>query len=65
MIDRLDRRAEGIIPIQCHITFMKRTTREWLRFVDRHPALATLISVAALGLFVGSLVLATLRLAHG
>ena len=37
MIERLGRRREGLIPIQCPITFQKRLTREWLRFVDRYP----------------------------
>jgi serine/threonine protein kinase len=39
MIDRLDAREEGIIPIQCHMTFTKRVTRELLRSLDRHPVL--------------------------
>jgi serine/threonine protein kinase len=41
MIDRLDMRSEGIIPIQCHITFAKRVIGTVTRFVDRHPMMAT------------------------
>jgi eukaryotic-like serine/threonine-protein kinase len=37
MIDRLDAREEGLIPVQCHVTFTKRFTHEFLRVVDRHP----------------------------
>jgi serine/threonine-protein kinase len=39
MMDRLDARDEGLIPIQCPITFTKRTSREVLRLLDRHPTL--------------------------
>ena len=58
MIQRLDKRAEGNVPVECHITLLKRTTGETLRFVDRHPmistvgtlmALAGLVSLALLG----------------
>jgi serine/threonine-protein kinase len=43
MIERLKRRREGLIPIQCHITFAKRMTSEWMRFIDRHPMLVTVM----------------------
>ncbi len=43
MLDRLTRRAEGRIPIQCHITFMKRMNGEWSRMLDRHPFLITFV----------------------
>ena len=53
MIDRLALRAEGTIPVQCPITFMKRANAEATRFVDRHPFLATAmfagVVLAALG----------------
>jgi serine/threonine-protein kinase len=45
MLDRLDRRAQGIVPIQCHITFAKRLSGMWLRFMDRHPIAFTSILV--------------------
>ncbi len=41
MLLRLDRRAEGIIPIECHLTLTKRITGEWTRFMERHPLLVT------------------------
>jgi eukaryotic-like serine/threonine-protein kinase len=47
MITRLERRAEGVIPVQCPITFMKRTTNGLGRFIDRHPFLATLAMLAS------------------
>jgi serine/threonine-protein kinase len=43
MIDRLDAREEGLFPVQCPVTFTKRTTRTWLRFVDRHPNVVVLL----------------------
>jgi eukaryotic-like serine/threonine-protein kinase len=54
MIDRLELRAEGIVPIQCHITFTQRMVGEFLRFVNRHPLAFT----AALGLTVVTVVAA-------
>jgi serine/threonine-protein kinase len=44
MIERLDRRSESLIPIRCHVTFIKRATGEWLRFVDRHPLLMSIVA---------------------
>jgi serine/threonine protein kinase len=41
MIERLERRMEGNIPIQCHVTFTKRVTRAWITAIDRHPGLFT------------------------
>ena len=54
MIARLERRADGVIPIQCHITCIKRVSTAWVRVVDRHPfmitfALLVLIGLAAAG----------------
>jgi serine/threonine-protein kinase len=43
MIDRLDARDEGIIPIQCHVTLTKRVSREMLRWLDRHPLIFTML----------------------
>ncbi|HEY3354314.1 MAG TPA: serine/threonine-protein kinase [Polyangia bacterium] len=51
MLERLARRREGVIPIQCHVTFIKRVNGEWNRFVDRHPVVVTIgLSLAVLGL---------------
>jgi serine/threonine-protein kinase len=41
MIDRLDAREEGIIPIECHVTFTKSVMRSAMRWLDRHPTLFT------------------------
>jgi serine/threonine-protein kinase len=41
MIDRLDARADGRVPIQCHVTFTKRVNTEWTRLVERHPLVFT------------------------
>ncbi len=43
MIERLDLRADGIIPIQCPVTFMKRGSNGLSRFIDRHWLLTSLI----------------------
>ncbi len=37
MIDRLDLRARGIVPVQCHITFAKRASGMLTRAIDSHP----------------------------
>jgi serine/threonine protein kinase len=51
MIDRLDARADGRVPIQCHITFVKRVNATFTRLVERHPLVfsaAILVLVAGL-----------------
>jgi serine/threonine-protein kinase len=64
MIDMLQRVLEGKVSVQCHITLMKRGTRELGRFVDARPMLAFAILVASvLGLLAG-LVTAVVRLLH-
>ncbi|HEY5242774.1 MAG TPA: serine/threonine-protein kinase [Polyangiaceae bacterium] len=52
MIERLDAREEGLVPVQCPVTFSKRMMREQIRFIDRHP----MLYMAMLGLFVMSTV---------
>jgi serine/threonine-protein kinase len=52
MIERLDAREEGLVPVQCPVTFSKRMMREQIRFIDRHP----MLYMAMLGLFVASTV---------
>jgi serine/threonine protein kinase len=59
MIERLDARDEGLVPIQCHVTASKRVLREAIRFIDRHPFLFTM--TLALGL-IGGVGLAVWRL---
>jgi eukaryotic-like serine/threonine-protein kinase len=46
MIDRLERRSEGLVPVQCHLTFTKRVAAGALRLVDRHPMLYTVFLAA-------------------
>jgi serine/threonine-protein kinase len=46
MMERLDRRDEGVVPIQCHVTFTHTLTRRALRFLERHPLLFTLTLAA-------------------
>jgi eukaryotic-like serine/threonine-protein kinase len=43
MIARLERRAEGDIPVQCHITFLMRASRVFSTFLTRHPMVATFV----------------------
>jgi len=50
MIDRLERRADGIVPIQCHITFAKRMNGMATRAIDRYPiqvSVAMLVGVVS------------------
>jgi len=55
MIERLRRRAQGKIPVQCPVTLVKRATNEWLRFVDRHPNLIVAsMALVALALVAGA-----------
>ena len=50
MIHRLELRAEGIVPIQCHITFAKRVSGSVTRTVDRYPLQVTAaMALTALG----------------
>ncbi len=58
MIERLDLRAQGIVPIQCHITFAKRMNGMMMRAIDRYPihmtvvmALGLISSLASIALF--------------
>jgi serine/threonine-protein kinase len=37
MIERLQLRSRGIIPIECHLTFVKRVTGFWIRLSERFP----------------------------
>ncbi len=47
LIRRLDDRAEGKVPIQCHVTAAKRTSYEAMRLISRFPALFFLVLAAA------------------
>ncbi|MFI5299940.1 MAG: serine/threonine-protein kinase [Polyangiales bacterium] len=61
MIARLRRRAEGYIPIQCHVTLLKRLTQAWTHFIDRHPLIVTGLLLA---LIVWTLATTTWLFAH-
>jgi serine/threonine protein kinase len=51
MLHRLDERAEGRIPIQCHVTFTQRLLNELTRVAVRHPVAALAgYALAGLGL---------------
>jgi serine/threonine-protein kinase len=52
LAQRLDDRASGKVPIQCHITATKRTTYEFMRFVNRWPVPFTGLLVGGLGSLV-------------
>jgi serine/threonine protein kinase len=54
MITRLERRAEGIIPVQCPITLARRVTNLWARFIDRHAFVATLLMFATVVAIIGT-----------
>jgi serine/threonine-protein kinase len=47
MVERLQRRAEGDIPVQCGITAVRRATNAWTRFLDQHPRAAAITLFAA------------------
>jgi len=64
MIDRLRRRAEGYIPIQCHVTFVKRLTSGWTHFVDRHPFIVSGLMVLFVVWAIASSVWVALALAR-
>ena len=61
MIERLARRAEGEVPVQCHITLVMRMNGMWSRFVSRHPIVVTLGMAAALIALVTNVVLTVMR----
>ncbi|MFH2008527.1 MAG: serine/threonine-protein kinase [bacterium] len=62
MIDRLDRRAEGDIPVQCPMTAMKLATNKWTRFLDSHPVVVVVMVVLTALAVVGALALGITRL---
>src|SRR5262245_40069402 len=48
LIQRLDDRAEGKVPIQCHITAVMRINYEMMRWVKHHPIAFTVLATAPL-----------------
>jgi serine/threonine-protein kinase len=49
LITRLDNRAEGNVPIQCHVTATKRASYEGMKLVTRHPFAFLFVLLAGLG----------------
>lgn len=43
MLDRIARRAEGDIPIQCHVTATRQITNKLLRFFDRNVLVVSVL----------------------
>jgi serine/threonine-protein kinase len=43
MVERLQRRAEGDIPVQCPLTAIRRGTNIWTRFLDQYPMIASMM----------------------
>jgi serine/threonine-protein kinase len=62
MIARLGERRDGNFPVQCPITFVKRLTHGWLRFVDKHPFLVMGCISAILLLFLGGIIYGSMTL---
>ncbi len=58
MLDRLDRRAEGDIPVECPMTFLRSLSNHFLHQLDRHPMLVLGATVMGVLVFLGSLGLA-------
>ncbi|MDY0004037.1 MAG: serine/threonine-protein kinase [Polyangia bacterium] len=55
MIERLDRRAEGEIPVQCPMTALKASSHWAMRLLDRRPLLALgAVALTALSLVLGA-----------
>jgi len=48
MIERLELRAQGIVPIQCHITFSKRMTGIAMRVFDRYPIQVSIVMLVGI-----------------
>jgi serine/threonine-protein kinase len=53
MLTRLARRREGLVPIQCHVTFVKRVNAELTHLAERHPVFFTVgLALAVITLVV-------------
>ncbi len=56
MLDRLDRRAQGDIPIECPCTLVKAANGRWSRFVDRHPfVIVAMLAGLVIGIAFGAI----------
>ena len=63
MIERLERRADGHIPIECPITLLKQVTHTWLRVLDKYPVFMVFMIAGLFLLLIGSLVAGRWRVA--
>jgi len=54
MINRLQRRDDGFIPVQCPVTFTKSITNGWTRVLDAKPMLAIVGAALAVLTLVGA-----------
>jgi serine/threonine-protein kinase len=63
MIERLERRADGHIPIECPITLLKQVTHTWLTVLDKYPVFMVFMIAGLFLLLVGSLVAGRWRVA--
>jgi serine/threonine-protein kinase len=52
MLDRLDRRARGDIPVQCPMTLQKSVMHRGQRLLDRHPLAFSIGAALVMALFV-------------
>jgi serine/threonine protein kinase len=50
MLERLARRAEGDIPVQCHVTLAMRASAAVARAVDQNPVASVVVAGAGVGL---------------
>jgi hypothetical protein len=54
MRERLQRRDDGHIPVQCPITFTKTVTNAWERALDAHPMLVIMAAGMSLMALLGA-----------
>ncbi|MBW1880713.1 MAG: serine/threonine protein kinase [Deltaproteobacteria bacterium] len=62
MLDRLQQRAEGHIPVQCPVTFTKQAANQAERVMDRHlvPMMGPLMAAGTAGLVIAALLMAAM-----
>jgi hypothetical protein len=65
MEERLGRLLAGEIPVQCHVTFAKRSGQAILHWIDRHPWLYTALFVTMLLATLVGLLALVVRLVAG
>jgi serine/threonine protein kinase len=63
MAERLDRRAEGDIPVECPITLMKSTALRSMKLIDARPMASMFLGMGSVMFFIALVVLAIRGLA--